>query len=144
MREARKQQNENEEKWKGLVDVQDNWERLRLQAENQLIKINTGSNPLYEMQKYRSEHKYARTKDYIREDANAHPRVTLVKKIGMEQRVELYKEELRSYEYMVSRGLCPEAKTKEDLQLAVRQFRLMTSKHPERSVADALAKLNAS
>ena len=53
------------------------------------------------MQEYRAEHKYARTKDYIREDANAQPRVTLVKKIGMEQRVENYKEELRAYEHMV-------------------------------------------
>ena len=59
----------------------------------------------------------------------------------MEQRVENYKEELRSYEYMVSRGLVKEAKTKEDLQLAVRQFKQMTSKHPERSVSAALAKL---
>ena len=43
---------------------------------------------------------------------------------------------------MVKKGLIPEAKTKEDLQAAVREFKLMTSKHPERSVEDALARLN--
>ena len=75
------------------------------------------------MQNYRADHKYARTKDYIREDANAQPRVTLVKKKGMEQRVENYKEEHRAYEYMVQRNLVKEAKTKEDLQTAVRMFK---------------------
>jgi len=33
----------------------------------------------------------------------------------MEHRVEAYKEELRSYEYMVAKGKVPEANTKEDL-----------------------------
>ena len=41
----------------------------------------------------------------------------------MEQRVETYKEELRAYEYMVSRGHVPEAKTKDDLLYAVTQFK---------------------
>ena len=53
------------------------------------------------MQDYRASNKYAQTKDYVVEKANAQPRVTLVKKKGMEQRVENYKEELRTYEYMV-------------------------------------------
>ena len=48
----------------------------------------------------------------------------------MEQRVESYKEELRSYQYMVDKGLIKEAKTKEELQAAVKQFKEMTSKHP--------------
>ena len=93
------------------------------------------------MKDLRADNRYARTRDYVKEDANAHPRGKLVKKKGMEQRVENYKEELRAYEYMVSRGLIKEAKTKEELQMAVRQFKQMTSKHPERSVADAIAKL---
>ena len=72
------------------------------------------------MKDLRADNRYARTRDYVKEDANAHPRVNLVKKKGMEQRVENYKEELRAYEYMVSRGLIKEAKTKEELQMAVR------------------------
>jgi len=85
----------------------------------------------------------ARTKDYIKEEASAKARVTLVQKKGMEQRVETYKEELRSYEYMVAKGFVPEAKTKEDLAQAIKKFKGMTAQHPERSVGAALARLEA-
>lgn len=125
--EAQKQQNEKQQKWKGLVEVQDEWEKLRVRADEQLVNISTKLNPLYDMQDYRANNKFAQTKDYVTEGANAKPRVKLVKKKGMEQRVENYKEELRAYEYMVSRGLVKEAKTKEDLQNAVRQFKQITS-----------------
>ena len=57
----------------------------------------------------------ARTKDYIKQSENAAKRVTLIQKKGMEQRTEAYKEDLRTYEYMVKQGHIPEAKTNEDL-----------------------------
>ena len=64
--------------------MQDAWERLRVRADEQLVNISTKLNPLYSMQDYRATNKYAQTKDYVKEKANAHPRVNLVKKKGME------------------------------------------------------------
>lgn len=59
----------------------------------------------------------------------------------MEQRVELYKEELRAYEFMLAKGYVEEAKTKEDLIAAIQKFKQMTSKHPERDVDAAIKRL---
>ncbi len=89
----------------------------------------------------RQEHELARTKDYILEEASSKHRVNMVQKKGMEYRVESYKEELRAIEYMKSVGLIGECKTKEEMADAIAQFRQMTSKHPERDVAAAKAKL---
>ena len=79
------------------------------------------------MQGLRKEHPLARTKDYLKEEENAHKRVMLLKRTGMEHRVETHKEELRAYEYMIARGYAPEAVTKEDLQKVIRSFKEMTS-----------------
>lgn len=54
--------------------------------------------------------------------------------------METYKEELRAYEYMVSRGYATEAKTQEQLQEIVNKFQKMTAKHPGRSVKAVLDK----
>lgn len=123
--------------------MQDQWERLRRRTEKQLVDCSTKLNPLYDMQNLRKDHKMARTRDYIKEESDARLRVQLVQKKGMEYRVEQYKEELRSYEYMVAKGKIPEAKTKEDITEALKKFQSMTSKHPERSVAAAVARIAA-
>ena len=87
-RAAAKELREKQEKWQGLVSVQDEWERLRRQAEQSLVESNTKLNPIYFMQEMRKDHKLARTKDYIREEADAKRRVDLIRKKGMEHRVE--------------------------------------------------------
>ena len=61
-----------------MVAVQDQWEMLRRRADEQLVNISTKLNPLYDMKDLRKDHHMARTKDYIKEDCNAKPRVTLV------------------------------------------------------------------
>lgn len=69
--------------WRGMVSVQDNWERLRLDAEKALIEMQTGLNPIFNMKELRQGHAMARTKDYIPEERNAKQRVALVQKKGM-------------------------------------------------------------
>ena len=107
-----------------------------------MIDFKTKLNPVYEdLKDMRQDHELARTKDYILEEASSKHRVNLVQKKGMEYRVESYKEELRAIEYMKSVGLIGECKTKEEMADALAQFRQMTSKHPERDVGAAKAKL---
>jgi len=92
--------------------VQDNWEKLRRHADQVLVNVSTKLNPIYDdLQDMRKNHKLARTKDYVLEEASAKDRVTLMQRKGMEHRVETYKEELRTYEYMVAQGFVKECKT---------------------------------
>ncbi len=108
-----------------------------------MIDFKTKLNPVYEdLKDMRQDHELARTKDYILEEASSKHRVNLVQKKGMEYRVETYKEELRAIEYMKSVGLVGECKTKEEMADAIAKFRQMTSKHPERDLAAAKAKLD--
>jgi len=88
---------------------------MRQRAEVLLVNCSTKVNPIYDMQSLRRDYPMARTKDYLKIEANSQARVNLVSKMGMEHRVEKYKEEIRSYEYMVSKGIIPEAKTREEL-----------------------------
>ena len=108
--------------WGDMVEMQDKWEKLRRQVEENHTDMNTKLNPLFYMHDMRSQHPLARTKDYIKQERDDKQRVGLVKKKGMEARVEAYKEELRAYEYMMSRGYATEAKTQEQLQEIVKKF----------------------
>ena len=110
-----KERDAKHEKWGHLIEAQDDAEKLRIEAAKVLVDCNTKLNPLYEMKNLREKYPMARTKDYIKQSENAAKRVTLIQKKGMEQRTEAYKEDLRTYEYMVKQGHIPEAKTNEDL-----------------------------
>lgn len=89
-------------------------------ADQALVNFCTKLNPVFDMQGLRKENPLARPKDYICEEKDARLRVQLVQKKGMEQRVDAYKEELRTHQYMVDKGYIKEAKTKEDVQAAIR------------------------
>ena len=65
-------------------------------------------------------------------------------KKGMEQRVEAYKEQIRCYQYMVSKGMVKEAKTKQDFYNTISSFKSMTNKHPTRDIAGALQRMKDS
>ena len=46
---AQKERHEIQQKWKGLVEVQDGWERMRIRSDELLINVSTKLNPLYDM-----------------------------------------------------------------------------------------------
>ena len=48
------------------------------------MNIHTGLNPLFDMKDLRKDNKMAQTRDYIKQDAPAKNRVSLVQKKGME------------------------------------------------------------
>jgi len=56
---------------------------LRKEAEDKLIEMKTGLNPIFKMHDMRRDHKLARTRDYILEEKDAKQRVQLVQKKGM-------------------------------------------------------------
>ena len=54
-----------------MVNNQDNAEILRKEAEQKLIEMKTGLNPIFHMDDMRRDHKLARTRDYILEERDA-------------------------------------------------------------------------
>ena len=58
-------------RWAGMVNNQDNAEILRKEAEQKLIEMKTGLNPIFHMDDMRRDHKLARTRDYILEERDA-------------------------------------------------------------------------
>ena len=65
MRDARLKLHQMQSNWGDMVELQDNWEKLRRVVQEAHVDGHTKLNPLYHMQDLRAQHPLARTKDYI-------------------------------------------------------------------------------